>query len=89
MGIQKDLIEREEEVGTRRRRGRKEEREGRRKSLNRTQFQLGKWRIKLVLGRQREDESGDAGSPRVGFLQGCETLGKVMLIPSPSFAEHR
>lgn len=34
-----------------------------------------------MLGRQREDEGGDVGSPRVDFLQGCETLGKVMLTP--------
>lgn len=31
-----------------------------------------------MLGRQREDEGGDVGSPRVDFLQG---LGKVMLTP--------
>lgn len=37
----------------------------------------------MVLGRQREDESGDVGSPRVGFLQGCETLGKLVLILRP------
>lgn len=38
----------------------------------------------MVLGRQREDEHGDVGSPRVGFLQGCETLGEVVLSLRPT-----